>query len=109
SFAFGTRVARLGLDLVGHRLGGPDVVALAGAVAAQVVHHHLGAMLGQHQAMLAAHAARPAGDDRHPSLAQCRYCSLPSFACLNAAFLGYCSGLPRRFAMDTLTLTAPTQ
>ena len=66
---------------------GPDIVALAGAVAAQVVHHHLGAMLGQHQAMLAADAARAAGHDRHPSFAQSCHCSLPFLACLAPAFL----------------------
>ena len=55
-------------------LGGADIVALAGPVAAQVVDHDLGAVLGQHQAVLAADAAGAAGHDCHPSLAQSCHC-----------------------------------
>jgi hypothetical protein len=57
-------------------------VTLAGAIAAQVVHHHLGAVLGQHQAMLAAHPTGTARHDRHAAFAQSRHCTLLSFACL---------------------------
>ena len=55
--AVGHRLAAHRLDLVDDLLGGADIVALAGAVAAEIVHHDLGAVLGQHQAMLAADAA----------------------------------------------------
>jgi hypothetical protein len=70
------------LDLVDDLLGGADIVALAGAVAAEVIHHDLGAMFGQHQAVFAADAAGASSDDRHPTLTQSCHCSLPSFACL---------------------------
>ena len=63
--------------------GKADVVALAGAIAAEVVHHDLGAVLGQHQAVLAANATGASGDDRHPALTQSCHCSLPAFACLD--------------------------
>jgi hypothetical protein len=86
--AVGHGLAAHRLDLVHNLLGGAHVVALAGPVAAQVVHDHLGAMLGQHQAMFPADAAGAARHDRNPSLAQSRHWCLPSFACLNPIVLG---------------------
>ena len=72
--AVGDRLAAHGLDLVHDLLSGTHIVAFSGPIAAQVVDHDLGAVLGQHQAVLAAHAPGPAGHDSHPSLAQSCHC-----------------------------------
>ena len=51
-----------GLDHLGR---GRHVGTSAELVAAQVVDHHLGPVLGEHQGVLAADAAPRAGDERH--------------------------------------------
>ena len=67
------------LDDLGHHLVRRTIVltAVSATVAAKVVHHHFGAVLGQHQRMLAADAPPGTGHQTHPSLTQ--FChALPS-------------------------------
>ena len=60
------------LDDLGDRLmrGTIILTAFAPAIAAEVVHHHLGAVLGQHQRMLAPDASAGTGHQTDASLTQ---------------------------------------
>jgi hypothetical protein len=67
------------LDDLGHHLVRRTIVltAVSATVAAKVVHHHFGAVLGQHQRMLAADAPPGTGHQTDASLTQ--FChALPS-------------------------------
>ena len=62
-----------GDDLVGHGLHDARVAAGAVGVAADVVEHQLGAVLGEHPGVLAPDASAGPGDDAHPAFTDLRH------------------------------------
>src|SRR6185503_322181 len=77
--AVGDRLAPHPADLVDHLAGGTGGPATAVDLAAEIVHHELGAVAGQHQGVLTADAASGAGDDHDPSLAELAHPFLPGW------------------------------
>ena len=69
----GDRLAAGSGDLVDDVVGRPGVAAGAVALAAEVVDDDLGAVLGEHQRVLATDPPPPAGDDADPTFTQCSH------------------------------------